>query len=42
MTTVSPKRRQNTSKICLPNETENNNTSSQKLLDNCYVFGLLL
>ena len=32
----------NASKILLPNETKNNNTSSQMLLDLCYAFGLLL
>ena len=32
----------NVSKIWRPNETKNNNTSSQMLLDHCYAFGLLL
>ena len=31
----------NASKISLLNETKNNNTSSQMLLDTCYAFGLL-
>ena len=32
----------NASKILLPNETKNNNTSYKMLLDHCYAFGLLL
>ena len=40
--TKSRKMPKNGSKILLPNETKNNNTSSQMLVDNCYAFGLLL
>ena len=32
----------NASKIWLPNETKNNNTSYHMFLDHCYAFGLLL
>ena len=39
---LSPKRRQNASKIWLRNGTKNNNTSSHMLLDHCYPFGLSL
>ena len=40
--TKSKKTSKTAAKIWLPNETKNNNTSSQMLLDHCYAFSMLL
>ena len=40
--TKSKKTVQNATKIWLPKEAKNNNTSFQMLLDHCYAFSMLL